>query len=208
MSFKTATAERQLLDRLVPYMAVVPPFDYSASGRCLEKGLLPSLLLDSLRVLQFLSVTVLSAQKAQRSYGVRASVLLSMALLESSFDAHDLLENGPLSDNNAGTISPQIDAWFMAKAKSLATSEQFKGAVAVNCDVKAYIRKLGELGFCEGLEAADLCATVDRYDLDACDLAGMLPVGVYHTLEFDKGLGLKESPLAEVMRSMPEDEGK
>lgn len=103
--------ERQFLESLVPYMAIVPSFSYSAGSRCQEKGLLPGHLLAALEVLQFLSCTVLSAQKAQRLYGIRASVLLAMALDEFSFDANNLLKDGKLLNDYSGerSISPQVN---------------------------------------------------------------------------------------------------
>jgi hypothetical protein len=180
--------ERQLLESLVPYMAIVPSFSYSAGSRCQEKGLLPGHLLAALDVLQFLSCTVLSAQKAQRLYGIRASVLLAMALDESSFDANDLLKNGKLLNDYSGerAISPQVNDWFLARAKMLATSKRFRAAMSLSSNVKAYIHRICDLGFCDNLNAEDLCQNVETYQLQECDLAGMLPVGEYETYAFDK----------------------
>jgi hypothetical protein len=180
--------ERQLLDRLVPYMAIMPPFDYTASNRCVEKGLLPGPLLSALNVLQFLSCTVLSAQKAQRIYGVRASVLLAIALDESAFDANNLLRSGPLLNEYSGepAISPQIDKWFLTRARVLATSKRFKAAMILNSDVKAYIYRICHLGFCDDLRAEDLYQNVKTYELEACDLAGMVPLGRYAAFKFEK----------------------
>lgn len=187
-SDESSRIEQQLLERLMPYMAIMPLFSYTMSNRCQEKGLLPGHLLAALEVLQFLSCTVLSAQKAQRVYGVRASVLLAMALDEASFDANDLLKNGKLLNDYSGepSISPQIDEWFLARAKMLATSKRFKMAMNLNSDVKAYIRRICDLGFCDHLKAEDLCQNVETYELQECDLAGMLPVGVYETYLFEK----------------------
>ncbi len=71
-SVGTEKREGELLDLLTPFLGCEAPFSRTASDRCLEKGLVPAHLVSCLRVLHFLSFAVLSAQKAQRKYGVRA----------------------------------------------------------------------------------------------------------------------------------------
>jgi len=75
----------------------------SQLDECENRGLLPIPLAESFVMLKFLSRTILAAQKAQRQYGVPASVLIGIAVFESSWDADDLIEGrkplAPLSRN-------------------------------------------------------------------------------------------------------------
>ena len=91
--------ERDLIQRLVPFMAVVPVFSNRTRNRCVESGLIPDALIWALEVVQFLSYTVLSAQRAQRIYGVRASVLLAMAMDETGITVESLTNDRKLLDN-------------------------------------------------------------------------------------------------------------
>lgn len=181
--------EANLLELLVPYMGCLPPFSRAAANRCTERGLLPGSLLTALEVLHFLSYTVLSAQNAQRAYGVRASVLLSMGLDESSFDICSLVDDSRLameSDDERLSISPAIEGWFMKRAKLLATSKKYRSALRMVHCVKVYVHKIAELGFFDHFKAEDILSNVEIFGLEHCDLGGMLPVGQFRSLKFEK----------------------
>lgn len=182
-----ASSERDLLELLVPFMGCLPPFVSTASERCSAKGLLPSHLVDYLVVLNLLSFTVLSAQKAQRKYGVRASVLLSMAIDESSFEIRDLVSSPNLIREQEGrrSLSPDIDRWFLNRAKKLATSKAFKDALPCVA-VREYIQAICESGFGDPMKALDLWSNIENYHLEDCDRAAMLPIGRYDSALYDQ----------------------
>ncbi len=159
--------EEQLIDLLTPFFRCEVPFSYTVEERCMERGLLPGHLLDCLGALHFLSFAVLSAQKAQRRYGVRASVLLSMALDEFGHDIRDLARD-PMLCSDAGDvkrISPSIDRWFLARARRLATAKAFR-QVHQGPSPRRYIYEICEHGFGDSLKADDLWANIESYHLD------------------------------------------
>lgn len=181
--------ESQLLDLLAPFANCNPPFSYSASNRCTNRGLIPGCLLESLKVLEFLCATVLSAQKAQRMYGVRASVLLAMAIDEASFDVRNLTRDPQIfcdREVERHSTSPSIDRWFLCRAKALAT-KLFRKALNCNKNAKSYVEALGRLGYFEEdyLKVQDLCSIVETNQLEECDLAGMLPIGEYSRGDYE-----------------------
>src|ERR1700722_16074416 len=185
-SNQTGKSESDLVDLLAPFMACMPPFGDTASDRCLGRGLLPCQLLASLEVLSFLSFTVISAQKAQRQYGVRASVLVSMAMHEHGFDVR-CLANDPMllrEFTGARTISPNIDKWFMNRAKQLTRTKAQQKALDYP-SVGAYVHKICELGFGDSSMAMDILSNIQNYGLTDCDRAGMLPLGEYARGEFE-----------------------
>jgi hypothetical protein len=205
---ETEKREEQLVDLLTPFFGCVPPFSYAVSLRCTERGLLPGHLLSCLDVLGFLSFTVLAAQKAQRKYGVRASVLLSMAMDEFGFDVRDLARDTVLcSDNgNVKRISPKIDRWFLTRAKHLTTAKAFRKALQCR-STRGYIQQICDRGFGDSLKAEDLWDNIENYHLDDCDVAGMLPIGEYVYGEFDcvtdelgRLVGVKPSPYRDLLR--------
>ena len=208
---ETEKKEEELLDLLTPFFGCEPPFSYTAGLRCTQRGLLPGHLLDCLRVLNLLSVAVLSAQKAQRKYGVRASVLLSMVLDEFGFDVRDLARDPMIhSDAPDGRrrVSPNIDRWFLARARHLATAKAFRPALGC-ASVRDYIREICDCGFGDWMKAKDLSSNIEAYGLEACDLAGMLPIGEYVWGEFDRvndgagnAISLKPSPYRDVLRKV------
>lgn len=202
--------ESQLLDLLAPFANCNPPFSYSAGTRCTERGLIPGCLLESLQVLEFLCATVLSAQKSQRMYGVRASVLLAMAIDESAFNVRNLTrERQIFSDREVEghSTSPIIDQWFFRRAKSLST-KIFRPALNRNKNAKGYIESLCKLGYFEdSLKAQDLCSIIKTNKLEACDVAGMLPIGEYSRAKYEavrdtagNVTGLKDSAYSEFLR--------
>ena len=206
---EATNSEMDLLERLVPYMDVLPPFSYAASQKCLAKGLLPAGLLGAVNTLQFLTCTVLSAQKAQRTYGVRASVLLAMALGESAYDANNLLSGGKLLDDYNGerSISSDIDEWFSERAQMLACTEPFREALPFVADSKTYIHRICALGFCDDSDARDLVSRIEEFFLTDLDMAGLLPLGQYEQHCFDRVrddsgavIGLKVSEVGRMLK--------
>jgi hypothetical protein len=131
-----------------------------------DRGLIPSRLMESLSVIMFLARNVLHAQDAQRRYGVPASVLMSIALNLSAWGY------GSLSDGNG---------WFEVEARRLVTSDRYRVAILSADDASLYVRKLDELGYCDEIDvgAEDILSPIEQYDLTACDLAGILPIGEY-----------------------------
>ncbi|MGD1106936.1 MAG: hypothetical protein ABR865_07810 [Terracidiphilus sp.] len=184
---ETEKREEELVDLLTPFFRCEVPFSYTVSLRCTERGLLPGHLLSCLTVLNFLSFAVLSAQKAQRKYRVRASVLLSMALDEFAFDIHSLACGSALCSDagDVKRISPKIDRWFLARARQLATAKGFR-QVPRGGSTRGYIYQICERGFGDSLKADDLWANIENYHLADCDLAGFLPIGEYVSWEFDR----------------------
>ena len=197
-----------LLELLIPFMGCEPRFGHTSGDRCINRGLLPGHLLDSLRVLDFLAVTVISAQSAQRQYGVRASVLISMAIDESAFDVRGLVNDPMIFREPAGerTISHDIDKWFLNRARRLATTKALRKALPC-VSVEHYIREICNLGFGDSMKAEDLWANIETYHLEDCDRAGMLPIGEYSSDEYDlvrdaagNFVGVEPSPLRELIR--------
>jgi hypothetical protein len=180
------TSETELLETLIPFLPSTP-FEHSSGMRCLNRGLVPAHLLDCLSVLRFLSCTVISAQKAQRALGVRASVLLAMAMSESAFDVRNLVHEPKLfhENNSEWNISPEIDRWFLKRAKRLTATRPLRESLHTP-STRAYINQICELGFGDSLDADDLWANVENYHLEECDAAGMLPIGEFIDSKFDK----------------------
>jgi len=174
-------AEVALLDLLKPFIECADLITHEVIDRCEKRGLLPIGLMDEFLTVLFVSCTVLSAQKAQRLYGVPASVLMSIALLEEGFDAGSLAGDQPLIQCCGCCVPPNLDKWFLEKAQHLAT---FREAMPLVDDVKRYIEKLRDLGFCEGLEAEDLIANIENYHLEECDVAAILLPGQYDSTLF------------------------
>lgn len=178
--------QSELLDLLAPFMNCEPAFAESSGDRCLDRGLLPAHLLTCLTVLKFVSITVLAAQEAQRGYGVWASVLLSMAIDESSFDVCALTPDRLIFKERGCSreLNPSIGRWFSARAKRLTRTDRLKIA-AREPSAKRHIDHLCRLGFCDRAKADDLWANIETYELQRCDLAGMLPIGEYYRWEYD-----------------------
>jgi hypothetical protein len=204
----TEKKEEELVDLLTPFFGCAPPFSYTVGMRCTGRGLLPGHLLSCLDVLEFLSFTVLAAQKAQRKYGVRASVLLSMALDEFAFDVRSLARDSALCSDKGDVkrISPKIARWFLARAKHLATAKAFRKALQCH-STRGYIEQICERGFGTSMKAVDLWSNIESYELEACDLAGMLPIGEYLNWDFEQVtdgagnlIGLKPSPYRDLLR--------
>jgi len=160
--------------------------------QCAERGLLPLKLANTFQILKFVSRTVLAAQKAQRKYAVPASVLIAMAAMESCYEADDL----HLSPKHLAPwqgcqccYAPDIEKWFLEKAKYLAESPEFRDAWAIVNDVKAYVLSLCSLGLktCiysgDGL-ADDLLGIIEEYELEELDLAGILIAGDYNKTKY------------------------
>ncbi len=180
--------EFELTEPLVSFMRFYTPSMQSAMKRCLETGLLPSSFARFLDVLQFLAKTVISAQRAQRLYGVRASVLLAMALDESSFNLGNLIDSQYL-DTESQVIfmaNPYVDKWFLKRAKKLSTDKRLRKAMSSANDPKAYLFELFGLGFCDLCRANDLMANIEEFNLESCDAAGMFPLGQYRALAFEE----------------------
>jgi hypothetical protein len=183
--FLTQASEPDLLAALAPFMRCRPMFSNTVSAVCLQRGLLPAHLLSCLDVLEFLSVTVLAAQKAQRTTGVRCSVLLSMALDEFSLDLNGLTrgQSPVCEDESMGKISPRIEQWFSSRSRKLACAP-YKAALPCK-NMETYVYWICDLGFGNSQKAADLWANIKTYHLQDCDRAGMLPLGEYSFAGYD-----------------------
>ena len=136
-------------------------------------------------MMRFVCHTVLSAQKAQRKYGVPASVLISIAMHEVGWDPTDLMEGEPLLPDCGCCISASVDNWFMDQARELAISKAYRGAMPLVHDVEAYVKKLSTLGFCCESDAEDILNRIQGYELQDCDLAGILPPGQFSRDTFE-----------------------
>lgn len=209
---KAKIQEARLLELLIPVMGISSSPLLSRMTKCQEKGLLPGHLIACLEVLQFLTYTVLSAQKAQRLFGVRASVLLAMAMNEGAFDVSNLINSSPFSEY-AGvcSLSPALDKWFLARARRLTADKRFRKAMSCAKDPKVYIFELFGLGYCDRLEALDLVDNIKSYDLEFCDRAGLLDIGQYRTAAFEEVcdwngnlINLRQAPY---FRQLSKDEG-
>jgi hypothetical protein len=157
---------------------------YELVRECEGRGFISGAIKESLIVAKFLSRTVLAAQAAQRLYGVPASVLISMALYESGWDADGLLKNREGAVEWPGCTccySPEIHEWFLAKAKLLAESSPYSSALQLVGDVKAYLLKVYSLGLGSELDAGDILSPIETYELKECDFAGWLDPGQYRT---------------------------
>ena len=148
---------------------------------CIDRGLLPIGLLHAFEVLGFVSRTVLSAHQAQRKYGIPASVLMAIGMLDHGYDAQDVAGDQSIYQGCVCCLAPNIGKWFMEKAEHLAT--KFKEAMPFVDDVKAYIKSLRDLSFCDNLYAIDVLALIEAWDLEECDLAAILVPG-----EFDRSV--------------------
>lgn len=175
-------SEVEMLKLLTPLIR----FSKCASREVIDKwearGLLPMGLMDNFCAVLFISCTILSAQKAQRLFGVPASVLISMALDEIGFNAQDLAGDQSLLQKCGCCVAPNIDSWFMKRAQLLGTSDPFQEAMPFVNNVKMYVEKLSDLGFWNEfaeLKVMDLPDNVASYCLEACDLAAILPAGHY-----------------------------
>jgi hypothetical protein len=174
-------------------MALVSPlikstnFDYDLVTECENRGYLPLKLMDGLHTVKFLSRTVLAAQKAQRTYGVPASVLISIAMDKSAFDADNLLENSQLAVEWPGCgccYSPEILKWFMKMAERLTESPKCRNAMKLLPDISAYVKRLFSLKLGSNLDAEDVLANVANYGLEDCDLAALRQPGEHRKSEF------------------------
>jgi hypothetical protein len=150
-------------------------------NKCVRAGLIPQILQGSFVVLKFLSRTVLAAQKAQRCFGVPASVLIAIAINESAWEVDDLAvaHARTVAGVSCACCSPDIEAWFLAKAKYLSESPEFRDAWPLVHDVRAYVLRLFSLGLGDELDAQDIISIIEDYNLEECDLAALLPPGEY-----------------------------
>jgi hypothetical protein len=147
---------------------------------CISRGLLPISLVNAFEAIRFVSRTVLSAQRAQRAFGVPASVLMSIGMQECGMhDTSDLVYSESPNRNLHGSPVSNIDQWFIEKARDLATSAPLCEAIPLVDDVKLYVGKLCELGFCDRLDAQDILNNIDSFHLEECDIAAILPAGQY-----------------------------
>lgn len=163
-------------------------FAYEILSECENRGYLPLKLVDQLLAAKFLARTVLAAQKAQRSYGVPASVLISIAMQETTFEANRLTEkaNGPVEWPGCDCCySPEIHKWFMEKAAFLAESRRYRKAMKLLPDLDAYVKRIYSLGLGDHLDAQDVLNDIDHHDLRECDLAALRQPGEYNKKEFE-----------------------
>jgi hypothetical protein len=110
-----------------------------------------------------------------------------MALDEFGFDVRDLANDPMLMRDTNGErmVSPNIDKWFVNRAKQLTRTKQQREALDY-ASVEAYIGRICELGFGDSFKASDLWANVKNYNLDDCDRAGMLPIGGYRRFAYEE----------------------
>lgn len=160
-------------------------FEDSYLEDCEDRGLIPMKLNSSLIVARFLSLTILAAQDAQRQYGVPASVLISLALYLSGWEAHGLFES-----REAITNWPvQVHEWFLVKAKLLAESPQYSVARPLVNDLRAYVLKIFSVGVPDKsgdkIAGEDILSAIENHDLEECDLAGILFPTEYRKSRFE-----------------------
>lgn len=176
--------------------------DDQVREECGARGLMPQKLNEPLVIAKFLSRTILAAQAAQRVYGVPASVLISMALHESSWEAASLLKSAGDAVEWPGCeccYSPEIQQWFFTRAKLL-ISRKYSAALSLVADVKAYVSKICSIGlldkFGSKIDGGDILSPIENYDLEECDLAGWLAPGEYrnpmHSRSWSDDLAIKE----------------
>jgi hypothetical protein len=162
-------------------MTVVAPLirstdsNYQIIDECEKRGYLPIKMGETLVVAKFLARTVLAAQKAQRTYSVPASVLISIAIDATAFDADGLTEKGKNPVEWPGCeccYSPDIHKWFIDKAAFLAKSPRYRKAMKLLPDLDAYVKKIYSLGLGSDLDAKDILSNIAQHDLKECDFGG------------------------------------
>lgn len=172
--------EGSLFKLVLPTIQMIVQSNDSIDEQLTDRGLIPLRLMESLIVLKFVSATVLSAQRAQRKFGVPASVLMAMAMFEHCSDASNLTEGKSFATGCCCCVPSGIESWFIERAKLLSRSPKFREAMASAADVNSYLERLLSLGFFEDrLDMADVLAIVDHNDLRECDLAGELMPGEF-----------------------------
>jgi len=169
-------------------MALISPlirstnFNDDLVSECSARGLLPAMLVDGLAVVKVVARTVLAAQAAQRIYAVPASVLISIAIDKSAFEAACLIKDPENAVEWPGCdccYSPEIQKWFLKTAALLAESRKYKEAMKLLPDLEVFVKKVHSLGFGSDLDAEDILENITKYGLGECDLAGWLAPGEY-----------------------------
>ena len=128
-------------------------------------------MMEPINLIAFLAATVIDAQRAQRKYGIPASILISIGLSLTAWNSADL---------------PEGNQWFQNEAAKLALSPEFRTALPFVNDARSYLAELERLDyFRENYRADDILGPIERYDLAECDVAGFLPFGEYSGTRHD-----------------------
>jgi len=151
---------------------------------CADRGLLPLDLVSSFHMALFLFRVVPSAQNAQRSYGVPASVLIAKAAYESGWGSSDLArKHGEYFDAASGNFRSSHDEGvklsFLKEAERLATDPKFRAEMRYAGTALLYLSVLCKKGLGDDLYYSDLSSLIIEYGLEECDQAALFPPGGY-----------------------------
>lgn len=161
--------------------AALNSIDDALHTACFQRGLLPRIIGDSLRMACFLSQVLPMARAAQKQTGVPASILIAEAYEQSgplfycgAFEwahpeDHDIFNTGGRFDS--------IKAAFFARARWLSEDPAFQAIMRATGDRNIGLTSPEYPSNFVSLIAAwskdkygdDLVATINQYDLIACD---------------------------------------
>lgn len=188
-SAKTASAHHVGLFRGAELAALAPlirntNFNDDVLAECTDRGFIPLVLSNCLTAARFLARTVLAAQSAQRTCGVPASVLISIAFYRAASEVESLLDEPDCAVEWPGCdccYSPKIQKWFMEMAAHLTRGRKSRRAARLlpkdNAapslpTLQAYVTALSAAGFWDELEGRDILSNIEHFGLDECDLGG------------------------------------
>lgn len=174
-------ADEELHKALLPVIKGTAGMRHEEATRCVDLGLVPGALVSSFYVLKFVSRTVVIAQHLQRQYRVPASVLISLGLYESGFEAEGL--GNPSGKRVCNCCSPVDQKWFVQIAKELAV--RFSAALPFAPELDLYLTKLVELGRFDELTGKDLLDYIQSFGLAQLDIPALLPAGIFSRWEFE-----------------------
>lgn len=150
------------------------PLDEHLDFAAVEEGLVPSAVIDHLKIAELLFRVAVAAKTAQRITDVPASVLIALARLsgawerlsEAGYDA----QTGETNDYFAiGESFESVEASFLDQALRLASSRKFRPVMHLAEKENEYIRALEGCSVWSDDVRQEVAAMVRIYRLHQCD---------------------------------------
>jgi hypothetical protein len=132
--------------------------DEEATNSCIAHGLLPSDVVNFLCMARFLSVVVPPAQRAQRIYGVPASLLIANTILDHSWDLGRM-------------TASYWTRLFNSTAKKLAADPMCEVLLSMT-EPQTFLRTLADCQAFDELRRKDLVGYITQYGLQQLDAPG------------------------------------
>jgi hypothetical protein len=149
--------------------AALAPISEEFPEACVQRRLLPAVVLNHLVRARFLSFFLLPARSAQEGTGVRASILLADAV-HTSADWADQCVGNSNDVFKTGQRFANIYEAFYERAWRLKKNRRFRAVMRAMCDPAECLKQLGRCKLWDELGRRDRVSTILYDCLQECDV--------------------------------------